>query len=221
MLRQVNQGVRVGRQAGEVTVLVHGIWMQGVMLRILGKNLERFGFRTHSVSYDFLRQSPEENARSLFDDIGLLGARQVNLVGHSLGGIVILHLLHQYPELAVGKVVLIGSPVHGSSVATRMHKTPALRLLLGRSVEKGLLGGAPAFQSDIPLGIITGKGKMGITALLYPTGEDSDGVVRECETWINEAADRISVPRSHSALIYSSRCAHYIARFLQTGRFRG
>ncbi len=204
----------------QVTVLVHGIWMQGVFMKVMGKMLESRGFRTHSVSYDFLNNSPEENAASLYDDIGLLGARNINLVGHSLGGIVILHLLHKFPDLAIDKVVLIGSPVKGSAVARRFHDNPMLRPLLGKAVEKGLLGGAPEFSCQRPLGIITGSGKLGIAALLYPMGDDSDGVVRESETLIESASDRISLPLSHSTMIFSRRCTDYVAQFLLTGKFR-
>ncbi len=133
---------------------------------------------------------------------------------------MILHLLHEHPDLAIDKVVLIGSPVRGSHVARRVHESPALRRLLGRSIEKGLLGGAPEFTTKRPLGIITGNGKLGITALLYPVGEDSDGVVRESETLIDNATDRICLPLSHSILIFSRQCTDYVARFLTLGRFR-
>lgn len=201
-------------------MLVHGLWMQGPLMSVMGKMLQSRGFRTKAISYDFLNGSPAENAGHLYDEIGLLGAKRVNLVGHSLGGIVILHLLNQHPELAIGKVVLIGSPVSGSSVAKRVNKIPLLRPLLGRSVEKGLLGGAPSFALDRPLGIITGKGKLGLSALLYPMGDESDGVVLECETLLDKTTDRISLPLSHSALIFSRRCSEYVACFLINGRFR-
>lgn len=204
----------------QVTVLVHGIWMQGVMMRLMGKMLEARGFRTHSVSYDFLKNSPAENADALYREIGELGARRVNLVGHSLGGIVILHLLHRHPEADIDKVVLIGSPVRGSYVARRVYEARMLRPLLGRSIEGGLLGGAPAFEGRRPLGIITGSGNLGITALLYPTGDDSDGVVRESETLIDNATDRVTLPLSHSTMIFSRECSDYVARFLTLGRFR-
>lgn len=204
----------------QVTVLVHGIWMQGVVMKVMGRMLENRGFRTHSVSYDFLKNSPEENAQALFDEIGQIGARRVNLVGHSLGGIVILHLLHRFPDLPVDSIVLIGSPVQGSHVARRLYDSALLRPLLGRSVEEGLLGGAPEFSRDRPLGIITGSGKMGITALFYPAGGSSDGVVRESETLIESATDRISLPLSHSTMIFSRKCCDCVASFLTTGRFR-
>lgn len=45
-----------------------------------------------------------------------LGIRNAPLVGHSMGGTVSLSLAIKYP-LRVSKVVVIGSPIHGSSLA--------------------------------------------------------------------------------------------------------
>ena len=190
------------------------------MMAVMAKRLQSLGFRSTTFSYDFLFNSPAENARDLHRRIGELGARRVNLVGHSLGGIVILHLLDQFPDLAVNKIVLVGSPVKGSYIARRMHANRVFRPLLGKSTEGGLLDGAPAFKSKRPLGIITGSGSMGIVAVLYSTGDDSDGVVKNSETLIENATDRICVPSSHSAMIFSSDCADYVANFLNLGRFR-
>lgn len=189
-------------------------------MKALGRMLESYGFRTHSVNYDFLTNTPADNARSLHAVIGELGARKINLVGHSLGGIVILHLLHEFPDTPVGKIVLIGSPVRGSYVARRMHKYRMLRPLLGRSTEKGLLGGAPKFAGNHPLGIIIGQGRLSASAFLFPSGDDSDGVVRESETYIENATDRAWVEKSHSTMLFSRHCARLVANFLTYARFQ-
>lgn len=211
---------RIKPPQNEVTVLVHGIWMHGFMMSIMAKRLENYGFRTVTFSYDFLNNNPAKNALELKRHIEELGARRVNLVGHSLGGIVIMHLLHQFPQLAIGKVVLIGSPVKGSYVAKRVHRTRMLRPFLGKSAHGGLLEGAPAFRGKVPLGIITGSGRLGILAVLYPAGDNSDGVVRASETLVENATDRIQIPYSHSAMIFSSQCTDYVANFLNLERFR-
>lgn len=211
---------RIKPPQDEVTVLVHGIWMHGIMMSVMANRLENYGFRTATFSYDFLNNNPAKNARELKQRIGELGARRVNLVGHSLGGIVIMHLLHQFPQLDIGKVVLIGSPVKGSYVAKRVHRTRMLRHFLGKSTDGGLLEGAPSFKGQVPLGIITGSGRLGILAILYPAGDNSDGVVRASETLIENATDRIQISFSHSAMIFSSQCANFVANFLNLGRFR-
>lgn len=205
---------------GEITVLVHGIWMQGFMMAVMAKRLKALGFLTVTFSYDFLTNTPAENAQDLYRRIGELGAKRVNLVGHSLGGIIILNLLSQYPTLEIGKIVLLGSPVKGSHIARRVHQNRVLRPLLGRSAGTGgLLRGAPDYESKTPLGIITGSGRMGILALLYSAGTDSDGVVRGSESFLDNATDRICLPYSHSSMIFSKKCAEHVANFLKRSRF--
>lgn len=214
------QGATAGLGRGAHVVLVHGIWMHGLAMKMMALYLARRGFRTHALSYDFLRRSPAENADALHAAIVALGvAGPVHLVGHSLGGIVVLHLLNRHPELAVGRAVLLGSPVRGSAVARRLHGNTLLRPLLGRSVERGLLGDVPLPDARVELGIIRGQGSVGLAALIYPLEETGDGVVGDSETLLDQAADRAVVPRSHSAMLFSRRVSELVARFLATGRF--
>ncbi|MFK7854024.1 MAG: esterase/lipase family protein [Granulosicoccus sp.] len=211
--------IRSDASGENMTILVHGLWMHGIMMSVLGRFLEQRGFKTHSVTYDFLNQTPAANARVLWREIQALGARRINLVGHSLGGIVILHFLQQFPQAPVGSVVLIGSPVKGSYVAGRLHRYKLFRGFLGRSVEQGLLGGVPDYEGTWPLGIITGSGGISVSSLFLPANERSDGVVREQETIIDKATERIIVKKSHSAMVFSRQCASLTANFLRYGRF--
>lgn len=204
---------------GEVIVLVHGIWMHGVAMSFMGQILKGDGFEIFRVSYDFLGKSPEENAQTLAESLKAFEGKTLHLVGHSLGGIVILHLLKSHPDLNIGKIVLLGSPVKGSAVARRIHGSKLLRPLLGRSSEGGLLGNAPDFDGRRPLGIIAGSGKFGLGALFYPSGEAGDGVVTLRETLLENITDRIELPRSHTAMIFSRECARLVVRFIEQGRF--
>jgi len=203
----------------ELIVLVHGIWMHGAVMKIMAQHLSRRGFRTLTLSYDFLRCSPAGNADVLADRLRTLDVDRLHIVAHSLGGIVTLHLLDRHPELPVDKVVLLGSPARGSGVARQVYANAWLRPLLGRSVEAGLLGGAPDWPSGRPLGVINGSGRVGITGLLYPPGDRSDGVVAAAETLADEATDRVTVARSHSTMLFSRTCADLVASFVRCGRF--
>lgn len=211
------------RSPRETVVLIHGIWMHGVVLGVMAKHLRSRGFRAKELSYDFLRQSPAENADDLAREIQALDGDRFHIVAHSLGGIVTMHLMERHPELSIGKLVLLGSPVRGSDVARRIHATPLLRPLLGRSVEAGLLGGAPGWSGEHPLGIINGSGSGGLPGLIFPpsgqTGEQNDGVVAASETLADAATDSVTVPRSHSTMLFSEQCADLAARFIRTGRF--
>ncbi len=188
-------------------------------MKIMATHLQRRGYRTHQVSYNFLSREPAQNAQALLAEIASIDTQSVHLVGHSLGGIVILHLLQQQPVLPPGKVVLIGSPVKGSAFAKRIHKHKALRPLLGKSIERGLLGGAPNFSASRPLGIITGSQRFGLGAMVFGPHETNDGVVAESETRLAQATDHVCVPYTHSMMIFSRRCADLVANFLSHSRF--
>ncbi len=204
---------------GDTVILVHGIWMHGFVMSVMAQHLRGHGFRTHEYSYDFLRQSPAENADGLATAIEDLEGEKCHVVAHSLGGIVTMHMLNRHTNVPVDKLVLLGSPVHGSEVARRVHANKLLRPLLGRSVESGLLGGAPAWPGNHPLGIINGSGSLGMSALFYPLSEESDGVVAASETLADAATDVVTVPRSHSTMIFSKECAALAARFINTTSF--
>jgi len=74
----------------DVTVIIHGVWM---LMRLMAARLKSRGLKTHTVSYSFLKKTPVENAQRLQAQLSDLNARKIHLVGHSLGGIVILHML--------------------------------------------------------------------------------------------------------------------------------
>ena len=203
----------------DAVVLVHGIWMNGLMMSFLAKQLEKRGFDTATISYRSLKKAPAENAKQVYELIKKLPNKRVHLVGHSLGGIVLLHLLDRYDDIPDGRVVLIGSPVRGSAFAKQLAANRWSSLLLGRSVDAGVLGGAPVYHDARELGIIRGTVRLGAAALVRKPGETNDGVVSESETMINGANDYIDLPLSHSMLIFSRRSADLITQFLNNGRF--
>ncbi len=203
----------------DAVVLVHGIWMNGLMMSYLAKQLSKRGFDSFTISYRSLKDAPAENAERVYELIKSLPNERIHLVGHSLGGIVLLHLLDRYKDIPDGRVVLIGSPVRGSAFAKQLASNKWSTLLLGRSTEAGVLGGAPVSKDERELGIIRGTIRLGAAALVRKPGETNDGVVSESETMINGANDYIDLPLSHSMLIFSRRSADLIAQFLNHGRF--
>lgn len=206
---------------GQIVVLVHGIWMTGLELRWLGGRLRRCGFIPRYFHHRSLSASPRESAARLGRYISELRAERVHLVGHSLGGIVLLHLFDLNLDLPPGRVVLLGSPVRGSGVARHMERSSWLHPFLGRSGEQGVLGGVPPWGGGRELGVIAGSTRtpLGIGRLIGGVAEPSDGTVAVAETRIPGATACCVLNNSHTGMLFSGRVAAEICRFLQQGRF--
>lgn len=218
MLEPMRQG-QTQELRDETVVLVHGIWMQSVLMQPLAWRLRQHGYRTRCVNYSFLSKSPAENAQQLLDILPSIQTPTVHWVAHSLGGIVWLHSLHSKTELPPGRTVLLGSPVRGSEAAMRLYKKRWLRPLLGRSVEAGLLGGAPLETGARSVGLIRGGGWFSLSRLLFGQKQPSDGVVLHSETELLDALPVVDVPRSHSLMLFSAQTAREVAMFLNCGEF--
>ncbi len=204
-------------------VLIHGIWMTGLELRWLGRRLEACGFEVHYFRYRSRRASPAEQARRLARFLDRIAPDQPpHLVAHSLGGLLVLWLLKLYPQRPLGRILLLGSPVQGSSVAARLARHGLTRILLGRAWRKGLDGEVPrAAAAAREIGVIAGTQAIGMGRLIGGLPRPNDGTVALAETRLPQARQRIELPVSHFGMLFSGRVAEAVCRFLNTGRFDG
>ena len=204
----------------EAVVLIHGIWMVGLEMLVLRRRLEAWGFQCHQFRYHSLGQSPHQNAIRLDAFIKKLDADIVHLLAHSLGGIVILHLFELDPSQRPGRVLMLGTPINGSAFARKMYASSLTRLLLGRSVERGLLGDAPPWNGARDLGMIAGTRGFGVAKLLFGGLErPNDGAVALAETHSEEISAHLTVPCSHSGMLWSSQVLDAACHFLHYGTF--
>lgn len=208
-------------EVAQAVVLVHGIWMARLSMVPLQQRLRRAGFDPHVLSYPSLRATPAQNAARLRALVARLRAPTVHLVGHSLGGLVILHLLEERRPPRLGRTVLLGSPVNGSAVAHLLARSWTTRHLLGRSVVRGLLGEAPRLPPGPEVGVIAGNLAFGVGRLVPVLAGESDGTVTAAETHLEGAAARLTLPTSHAGLLFDRRVAAATAAFLRSGRFAG
>jgi len=205
----------------EAVVLVHGIWMSGLEMRLLSRRLARCGFEPQFFHYHSLLHTPAQNADRLARFLRDLGRERVNLVAHSLGGIVVLHLFNRCPDLPAGRVVLLGTPVTGSGVAQGMAGRVWLRPLLGRSLRQGLSGGVPAWHGGRDLGVIAGIHGLGIGRILGGLQGANDGTVSLHETRLAGASDFCALQVDHMGMVLSKLVAAQVCTFLRRGRFDG
>ncbi len=207
-------------QRNEIVVLLHGLWMPAAVMLPLAWRLDGRGFHTRLFGYPSMRAGLLENAERLARFVVALNAEKVHLVGHSLGGLVILCMLEREPALPPGRVVLMGPPYRdtyagrvlaGHSIGTHM---------LGLSMREWLEMPKPASVPGREIGVIAGSLSIGLGRVVADRlPAPNDGVVTVAETEIDAACDRIVLPVSHATMLLSHHVARQTGVFLRDGRF--
>jgi pimeloyl-ACP methyl ester carboxylesterase len=204
-----------------VVVYVHGLWMTGAESLWLRRNLARErGYELRVFRYASVRAAPAQILAALRDTIAAVQAPRVHLLGHSLGGLMILRCLERYPMAQPGRVVFLGTPAAGSRAARHLGRSRLGRRLLGAaSVEELLVERAQRWQLGRELGIIAGTMPLGFGRLLLKFDEDNDGTVAVSETRMHGAAGFLPLPVTHSGMLWSARVARETGSFLEYGSF--
>ena len=208
-------------------VYVHGLWQSGAESIWLRRRLaQALNAEAQAFSYPSVGADATTNAQELGKFLGAIGAHHLHLVGHSLGGIVILKLFEQeggaalHAALPPGRIVLLGPPLRGSQTAQNLARLPFGRQLMGRGVGEELLATCERRWSGArDLGIIAGDLGFGFGRLVGSLEGASDGTVLLEETLIEGATDRVVLGVSHTGMLFSGAVAEQASAFLSTGRF--
>ncbi len=212
-----------------VVVYVHGLWLNGWESLLLRQRLSRqLNCTSLSFPYSSVGAGLEENVRALAAFLRGLHADALHLVGHSMGGLVILELFEsgaargvgRAGELPPGRIVLLGSPVRGSRAARNLSQIPLGRRILGLTANEVLL---PVRErqwcGERELGIIAGTMPVGFGRFMASFDSPSDGTVLVEETQLAGATQHLSLRTTHTGMVYSAAIARHIASFLRDGCF--
>ncbi|HEX5340706.1 MAG TPA: alpha/beta hydrolase [Gammaproteobacteria bacterium] len=201
-------------------VFVHGLYMTGLEMGLLRRRVSQAGFETHQFHYHTVLESVKANARHLADYLAKLDVKTLHLVGHSLGGLVILRMFETGAQIPPGRVVLMGSPVRGS-VAARSMTQHHWGWLLGQSGPDGLAEEHdPVWNQRRELGVLIGTGGTGFGLPRPELTGVHDGVVEAAETRLIGAADYAEIQTSHTGLLFNYEVAEQAIQFLETGLFK-
>jgi pimeloyl-ACP methyl ester carboxylesterase len=200
-------------------VFVHGLYMTGLELGLLRMRVAQDGFQTHIFHYHTVLEPVRENARRLAEFITRLEATTLHLVGHSLGGLVILRMFEMHPDIPSGRVVLMGSPVRGS-IAARNIVDKNWGWLLGQSGADGLAEEhQPVWDSQREMGVLVGTAGPGLRLTHPDLPEPHDGLVSVQETQIPGATDTVELDVHHTGMLFSQEVADQVISFLNNGHF--
>ena len=216
-------------------ILLHGLHHAPFIMRPLAKRLQAAGFDTHRYGYRSMRDGIKINSACLnaWLEENHHPDQPIDLVGHSLGGLIIRDFVTQYPKWQIGRCVTLGTPHMGSICADYIWRlAPAVA---GRSYIDALDGTVAPLPKYIELGVIAGNRPYGMGQLfLYhhnrtlrkadplPLKQQlvHDGTVYVEETKIEAAVDHIIMPVSHTGMLVNKEVANQVIYFLQYGKFK-
>lgn len=196
-------------------LLLHGLWMPRATMHRLASRLRTAGFAPELFGYATVAGGPEVARPRLVEQ---LQRSPAHVVAHSLGGLVTLSTLELEPDLPVGRVVCLGSPLCGSSAADGLSRLRWAAPALGHSAQL-LRSGCRPWAGRAEVGMVAGRTPLGLGQFFGGIRGDSDGTVAVEETRLQGLAAHIVVKSSHTGLLVSAPAARQVVHFLRAGRF--
>ena len=217
--RAADERAAMHASSEEAVLLLHGAWMNRCVMAYLAHALRREGFAAQALTYRTMRGTLEEHLARMAKRIAALESPRVHLVGHSLGGVIVLRYLQRKPDDRIRRAVLISAPVAGCRAAADLAQRAGGEFLLGKSLGVWREPVDVSLDPRFEVGVIAGTGALGLGRLVTRLPRPNDGVVCLDETRFPAMRDHLALPLGHTLMLVSPRVARETAAFLKTGGF--
>lgn len=150
------------------------------------------------------------------------GAKRINFVTDSLGGILVRYHLSQADIPNLGRVVMLAPPNQGSEVPDKLGDMPGFSQINGPAGQE--LGTENSSlprrlgAADFDLGVVAGNRSINLFLSMLIPGKD-DGKVSVDNTKLDGMNDHITLPVSHPFIMRDDDAIYQVSQYLALGRF--
>lgn len=221
-LDEIRKAKHLEPMQGRAVILLHGIFRSSYSLQWMAEQLVEDGTLAVAMDYPSTQVSIPEAADYLHQVItNLDGIDQIDLVTHSLGGLVVRAYLAEHSDERLRRLVMIATPNQGAEMADLLGGNLIYRGVFGPAgrqlMKEGLIPTLPAPSFEFAV-IAGARGTQTGWNLLIPG--DDDGTVTVASTKLAGAADFATVPSLHTFLIREPEVVEMTRRFLGEGKLR-
>lgn len=216
----------------EHVLFLHGYTGHGVTMKFMENYFHQHAdYKLHIVSYLSLFRSPEEILEYLINELNYIFNKDdvVNIVGHSLGGLLARCLsASDKVNFSIKRIVTIGSPHRGTSLATNLMEIGVIKSLIpmatALSENSNFIRSLP--KITVEMGSIAGSKKYEIGNLLtaitsiFMNPSTHDGLVEVESTYTTGLKDFIIFDVDHVTMILSEDVMEASLNFIRLGRFK-
>lgn len=213
---------RAKLRSSKLCILIHGYLRAKDSLNAMKLALEKAGFEVYAINYPSSWQELGTLASSTSTLLQRVSRdfEEVNVVTHSMGGIIARKVLAGSPLKGNGRLVMLAPPNQGAHMADLLLSWWPSQHIAGPA-GKELVTQASSFARNAgtpgcPFLVIAG-GRGDDSGYNPALPGDDDGVVSVQETQLEGATAHVVVPALHTFLMNNEEAIRRTVGFLQTG----
>lgn len=209
--------------SGKAVILIHGIGRSSKSFSGMARTLAKTGYTVVGFDYPSTRVPIPESAEYLHSVVqSLEGIQSIDVVAHSMGGLLLRAYLMKHQEPRFHRAVMLGVPNKGAQMADFLKDNPLFKVIMGPAGQQlttgrdGLIDKLPTPKFEF--GVLAGgrSAARGYNPLLPG---DNDSTVTVSSTRLPGAGDFILLPVIHSFLMTDQKAIAATQSFLKSGRF--